>query len=268
MPVHGIYLLCLISFAFAHDAIRTPLCKQAEDLYRSLCYQTIPLNHEDLEVTQGLPGKRGPKGEIGETGRRGEQGIPGVVDYGKVENITEAKVKLILNQQNERMTEMVNRMDKLATSLSRAEQKITQLETKQGICHMKFENFCFWVERRTELINYQEGEQLCSGRGGYPANIYSKMHYEMITSYLRTQIWANEDIIYVWLGLKYNISTKETTLSDGSPAPYLQWHPGFPKPYANNVYIGMHVRVPWNLLGRDMYNHPTIAKRQGVLCQK
>lgn len=53
-------------------------------------------------------------------------------------------------------------------------------------------------------LTYNVATSMCDAKGGYPANIYDRQHFEVSMVYLRTKIPDDEFSMIVWLGMYFD----------------------------------------------------------------
>lgn len=64
---------------------------------------------------------------------------------------------------------------------------------------MVYNRKCFWFIDSN--VDFESANKLCSDRGGHPANIYSRVHYNMLVKYVRG---LRGGVTEPWLGMTYD----------------------------------------------------------------
>ncbi|XP_039265259.2 uncharacterized protein LOC120340924 [Styela clava] len=260
--IFALVLVCLVqgpTAAFDNN----PACQQIENFYQTLCSRdgTPAGVTTNVASYQGRPGKRGPPGQKGEVGEEGALGPAAMVDYYRIESEIERKISLVQRQSNVKLNTLTAQVENL-------KERIRTLELRQGVCDIKYDGKCFWVEVRDHWFSgYEEAAALCAKKNGAPANIYSAEHFNLIMPYLRTKIMAGREYIHLWLGMRYNPRTNLLTLSDGRPALFKQMYPGYPTKNVKYTHMTIVQRIPSSLTNIGFHNFDPILQREGALCE-
>ncbi|XP_039253339.2 uncharacterized protein LOC120330444 isoform X2 [Styela clava] len=187
-------------------------------------------------------------GKAGPPGQRGPRGAPGVVDYNRVDDLVEQKLSVVEQE-----------LSSLKNSL------LLYKRIKIGMCPMEYRDKCYWVIKSpmTAVV----GRSICQSVGGQAADIVDADHFEILRKYIST-IATNADDF--WTGMNFNTQTRTATLFDGSAAPYVRWHPGYPNGASGRTVIAFNSEadVSNNNVGMwDYYPDKSDNKQAGVICE-
>nr|XP_039262281.1 uncharacterized protein LOC120338360 [Styela clava] len=121
-----ILLLAEIHSTRGHGSHNIPVCRQVEELYRSLCSESQESDVSEQSVSiQGSPGKRGPPGLKGDVGTQGPVGPPGNVDYENISTEIDTKFREFRNVNEQIIQNLTNNIQQLTM-------KINLMETELG----------------------------------------------------------------------------------------------------------------------------------------
>ncbi|XP_039252928.2 uncharacterized protein LOC120330148 [Styela clava] len=196
----------------------------------------------DLQNVTPRVGKAGP------TGPQGIKGEPGSVDYDHVADLVQQKITVIENE-----------LKKIRSELNVCERM------KTGLCPMKHNGNCYWAIKSP--MTAVEGRALCQAVGGIAADVLDGVHFEKIRVYLATLASDSE---HFWTGMNFNTKTRQVTLSDGTLAPHVYWHTGYPNASTGRTAIlfSSESNPASNRVGYiDYYLDKSDNKQAGVICQ-
>nr|XP_039257600.1 uncharacterized protein LOC120334202 [Styela clava] len=134
----------------------------------------------------------------------------------------------------------------------------------------KWDNTCYWAEINIPSdTNLTTARQICSERRSKLSDIYSKAHYDMAVSYLRSKIPGNQTYTQAWTNMRRG-SDGQAKLSDGTQVSYQnngteasQWA------IANVTQSYVYILVDRNITKSDqgMGAGWSSTNLQGALCQ-
>lgn len=141
------------------------------------------------------------------------------------------------------------------------------------LCKFSYENSCFFgifPSKLSPVVDYREAKSICEKYGANPANVYSAENYRQFAKYMRSEIAREERSISAWIGMKANPQLPAYFLSDGEPAPFVQWYSGCPKTgSAQSARTGMAVSISqWpQSPANGMCNYTPTGLKHGVICE-
>ncbi|XP_039251922.2 uncharacterized protein LOC120329380 [Styela clava] len=187
-------------------------------------------------------------GKAGPPGPRGFRGAPGVVDYDRVNDLVERKLSVVEQE------------------LASFKRELSLYERiKIGICPVEYQNKCYWVIKSS--MTAVVGRAICQSVGGQAADIVDADHFEILRKYISTIASNGHDF---WTGMNFNTRTRTATLSDGSVANYVRWHPGYPNGASGRTVLAFNSQsdASNNNVGMwDFYPDKNDHKKQGVICE-
>lgn len=235
-------------------------------VFESICLSQV--DRSNFVSRQAPPGKVGPVGAKGEAGINGSKGEPGEPDNDKVEKMIAQRIHEVLNSEKTKYSNLSTMLSDAYDKIGKMENETSwlsqQAENGSDHCPMKYNGKCFWIiYRDSPKINFPQGSELCASQGGKPANIYSEDHFYMMMGYL-TIFTRKLGYVHVWIGMTYISQTKMASLTNGSRAPFIRWHAGYP---TNCCNMGLKAVTDWQSKNQYFYVHPSSSRFEGVICE-
>lgn len=225
---------------------------------------------------QGRPGKQGPPGVKGTQGVQGPRGAPAIVDYQRISEILEQKIRQEVRKlnsdaeefQRDLTAEMNQEMGAIRSELEELKGNLTRLQSSSRLRCQEFNGTlhgskCYFV--LILPLNYNQAVEKCRNRNAFLAEIRTRPIQELLQDFVRPRMEKSTSFLYI--GMTYQSSSKSLLFRNGDTmeASQLLWRSGFPSETAAKSLI--YIKVNINRIDEGLRNYGD-GGRNGVICEK
>lgn len=235
------------------------VCKDVQNVFASADGERNSIQQSHIQGPPGKRGIQGVQGRPGLPGSQGDPGIPAIVDYDRISEVIEEKIRQGLEEIN-------STIEMLRSNVTDLTERAGQRCKLDG--GLPFEERCYFSPglSSTYDLNYNEAVQKCNNRGAQVAEVHSLVHQQAIEAHFRSKI--SRSLIQLWVGMTYQSSERvlRFRFAKEVPVDQFKWYPSNPSGSHDKIVI--QIKKDSQSRYGGLFNTPATSNRQEVICEK